>query len=396
MRRSRFVRRWGSIVVAVLATTLVTGLGALSPAQAATSTLNNVADPTYQTNGRVWSIVTVGGTVYIGGDFTSVRPPGAAAGTSEVPRARLAAFDSATGQLLDWNPGADKTVQTLAASPDGQTIYVGGAFGVVGGVVRKRVAAVDATTGVVTAFKANTNYKVYAIAPTSTRIYLGGSFTAVNGAPRSRLAAVGTTGAVDPSWAPSVDGPVRTIKLSGDASTVYVGGTFSTVDGQSQANLAKLSASGAIQSWTTHPNYPVWDLVVTSSAVYVGGNGSGGHAGSYSLDGVRGWVTQTDGGVQAIELFDGVLYVGGHFDNVCVGDTVGSTSGFTCTDSFATRHKLLAVDPSTGALDPWNPSANSPLGVFALYASANQLHVGGDFTRIHSRLQQGYAAFSRL
>ena len=60
------------------------------------------------------------------------------------------------------------------------------------------------------------------------------------------------------------------------------------------------------------------------------------------------WVQQTDGGVQNLVIMDGVIYGGGHFDNVCVGVTDGATVGFHCPQNAATRHKLLAIDAATG------------------------------------------------
>jgi len=83
--------------------------------------------------------------------------------------------------------------------------------------------------------------------------------------------------------------------------------------------------------------------------------------------------------------------VGGHMQFYC-GPQHGQ---HTCTNPIA-RDKLLAVDEDTGALTPWNPSANSVLGVFALYgvASNGDLLAGGDFTSIGLRKQQGYAQFT--
>jgi hypothetical protein len=48
----------------------------------------------------VLALAYANGVVYLGGDFTSVRPPGSAAGTNEVPRSYLAAFSASTGALL--------------------------------------------------------------------------------------------------------------------------------------------------------------------------------------------------------------------------------------------------------------------------------------------------------
>jgi hypothetical protein len=381
----------------LLALAVVAGSGLVASATAATATLDGQVGPSYQTNGRVAAIVTVGDTVYIGGDFTSVRPAGAAPGTGEVPRSRLAAFRLSTGALLPWNPGANSTVADLSASPDGQTIYLGGNFGRIGGKVRQHAAAVTADTGAVTPFVANTDYRVYAITATTSRIYLGGNFNTVNGVARSRVAAVDPTGAPDGSWTPNADSSVRAIAVSPDGTSVYVGGDFSSINGDTtQRRIAKLSAvDGTPQPWRAHPGYPIWSVVVTADTVYLGGDGAGGHVAAYSTKGARHWVTQTDGGVQAIALFDGLLYAGGHFDNVCVDHTTGPTSGFSCPVASAARHKLMAVDPATGEVDAWDPGANSSLGVFALTASSGALHVGGDFTRIGQKAQQGYGVFSR-
>ena len=402
-RRSDALRGWRLRAAVALTGLVAVAAGAL-PAQAATSPLSTASDPTIQTNGRVRAILTVGGVTYLGGTFTSVRPAGAAAGTSEQPRANLAAVDSATGALLPWHPAADREVYALAASADSTAVYVGGLFGAVDGTARKRFAALSAADGRVLPLRADTDGKVLALYAGPTTLYLGGTFTTVNGVTRSRAAALDlATGLLSTAWAPVADDAVRVIVPSPDGTALYVGGTFTAINGATaQKRLAKLAATDAtVLPWASHPTYPVWSVVATADTVYLGGDGSGGHAGRYTSDGARGWVTQTDGGVQAIALIDGVLYVGGHFDNVCIGDTAGATTGFHCPSASATRHKLLAVDAATGATDPWDPGANSPLGVFALTGFDSKVQVGGDFTAIGhlpgktGRLpRQGYAQFS--
>ena len=154
--------------------------------------------------------------------------------------------------------------------------------------------------------------------------------------------------------------------MAADVNSVWVGGDFSSVDGAADAsNLAKLSVSnGASQSLASHPGWPVHAIVTTPTMVFVGGDGDGGHAAADNTTGALQWLRQTDGGVQAVALVGSVVYLGGHYDNMCLGDhpKIG-TSGFICPQIDAVRHKLMAVDASTGTTDPWNPSANSPLGV---------------------------------
>src|SRR6266511_3657980 len=137
------------------------------------------ASSTWQTNGIVYAVAYARGNVYIGGAFTSVRPPGAAPGTGEVARNHLAAFNATTGALLSFNHNANATVYSLEPSPD------------------------------------------------KTRLYAGGDFTAVDGAARGHLAAFDlASGALSGAWKPSVTGRVKSISTFGSGGTLYVGGTF--------------------------------------------------------------------------------------------------------------------------------------------------------------------------
>src|SRR5689334_1831439 len=94
------IRRFGVLaaVVGTLAAGLTTG-----PAQAeigpgaSPETVTGLPLGTWQTNGPVMTIQIVNNVAYVGGNFTKVRPPGAAVGAStEVVRNRLAAFDATT------------------------------------------------------------------------------------------------------------------------------------------------------------------------------------------------------------------------------------------------------------------------------------------------------------
>lgn len=97
------------------------------------------------TPGVVTQMVTVGGVVYLGGEFARVS--GSAITTTT--RRALAAV-SADGRLVPWAPSLDgpagaTLVRTLLAL--GNTIYVGGDFTSVDTQFRTGLAAVDATSG---------------------------------------------------------------------------------------------------------------------------------------------------------------------------------------------------------------------------------------------------------
>lgn len=206
-------------------------------------------------------------------------------------------------------------------------------------------------------------------------------------------------------WQRQADDRVRIITPAPDGLSLFVGGDFLSINGATaQKSLVRLTTDdGSPLPWKFHPGSPVHAIAFLGSELFAAGDGSGGHIGAFVLaDGTREWTQQTDGGVQAITIMDGVIYGGGHFDNVCDGVVDGATSGFKCPTNLATRHKLVAIDAGTGALDPWNPGVNSPLGVFALASDDGHLQAGGDFTKIGNpntlsqatRSQQGYAQFS--
>lgn len=387
-------------VVATLGVALV---GPAGVAQASTSPLSTTIDSTYQTNGRVNVIVTIGDTIYIGGRFTSLRPPGT--NTVPVPRNHLAALDRTTGGLLPWNPNADKEVLALSVSLDGTSIFVGGAFAKIGTTKRLRLAQVDAVTGALLPWAPTSDNQVNTIAVTPTELYIGGDFDIMNGQPRSDMAAVDYSGVLSPTWDPAADDRVRVITPAPDGLSLFVGGDFLSIDGNpAQKILARLDpTTGVPLPWKFHPGYPIHQFGFYGGLVFAAGDGSGGHIGAFDIiDGTREWTQQTDGGVQNMLIMDGVIYGGGHFDNVCVGVTDGATTGFHCPTNAATRHKLVAIDAVTGALDPWNPGTNSPLGVFGMASAKGSLEVGGDFTKIGTpnssggptKNQQGYAQFS--
>src|SRR3712207_2154462 len=152
---------WGKSLLAGLIS-LVVGVGTaalptpaladtapLDPANPATPT-TVTADPlpTVQINGVAWAQAVVGNTVYVAGEFTRVRPAGAAPGTQETVRNHLLAYDIRTGELIPgFAPRLNAQAVSIAATPDGSRIYVGGDFTTVDGQARGRIAAFSTATG---------------------------------------------------------------------------------------------------------------------------------------------------------------------------------------------------------------------------------------------------------
>jgi hypothetical protein len=174
---------------------------------------------------------------------------------------------------------------TAVAYHDG-TAYVGGNFGyAVAGtnyMQRDYLAAVHAGTGKLAAWAPTVNGAVTAIAVSGDRVFLGGDFTEVDGQPRRHLAAVRTdTGAVTGFDHSLGSAPCQ---LAAGGGQLYAVGDFSSVDNRSWAHVAAFSLSTGTLRTRFHPTTDgtVRAVAVSGDRVYLGGvfhtiNGSGAH-----------------------------------------------------------------------------------------------------------------------
>ncbi|MGH3115860.1 MAG: PQQ-binding-like beta-propeller repeat protein [Gaiellales bacterium] len=361
----------------------------LTIARPGSAIISDRPERTWGTNGRVYAAIQIGNRIYIGGDFSAaVAPDGSA-----VSRNDLMAIYADTGTLVaDFRPQpSSSSIRTLAASPDGTMLYVGGGFSSIGGAARRNLAAINPSTGsALSGWRADTNGRVNSLAVANGRLYTGGWFTTMTNAGstqnRSYVGAVAIAdGRVDTSWAPVVgnsteDFPVRAVALSADGGRVFIGGNFLSLNGLTdRRRLVAVNAFNGALDTTFRPGVPeVYDIAADADRVYVALGGPGGEA--RALDAATGavrWYQHGDGDFQGIGLFDGALYVGGHFDNVA--------------DQL--HKKLFAVNPATGSIYAFAPTVNSALGVFAVTAGSGALLVGGDFTAISGVAQRHFAKF---
>lgn len=345
---------------------------------------------TWGANGRVKAMVVVGGSIYIGGDFTSVTDT---SGHSH-PASRLAQINAATGAVnTSWQGSANDSVYSLAAL--GNTLYVGGAFSTVNGVSHRSVAAVSLTTGaLVSTFRTTANKPVDGLAAAGGAVFLGGTFTSVTDATgstaRTYVAKVdAVTGTVDKVWAPRPDLRVRAIES--DGVTVYLGGDFTTINGISNRSTAatRVIGTGApLSSYkggaTNNRNYsPVLNMDLEGNSLYLAVAGGGGACTALNAtSGARVWSKHSNGNVQDVTYNHGVVYCGGHF---------GGTGAF----DGLTRYKAAAVQATAPYnVTSWAPRFNSGLGIWAMAADATHTYAGGDFTKVNQKTVQHFAQFA--
>jgi hypothetical protein len=391
----------------LLVAPLVIGLSP-GPATALEGTVQSTVSPMGQTNGQVDALAYADGAVYAAGSFTSVRPSGNAAGVGEHPRQGLAAFNSSTGAILSFNHTFNGAVKTIAVSPTGSRIYVGGAFTTVDGQARTRLAAFETATGALAANwrpSAASTVNALGVGPDGS-VYLGGSFGTINSTSRLRLGAVrGDTGVLLP-WNASAGAATYSIAVAG--GKVFVGGTFESLNGDTTIRaVGTLDAvtgatvpfpAGSVMPARTPACYSVIrDIVVSGGIAYFGAEGTGGGCmdGTFAAnvsDGSLKWVNHCLGATQAVEVVGGWLYKGSHAHD-CRSQVPDDPDGFPQVEKGQGRH-LLVQSLGTGHLGPWYPNTSGdPLGPRAMATDGTQLFVAGDFLSVNNRAQQGVARF---
>ena len=402
------------------------------PSSSIPKTVAADALPTAQINGVVWTQAIVGNTVYVGGQFTRARPAGAAAGTSEVSRNNLMAYNLSTGVMTSFNPNLNGVVRAITASPDGSRIYVGGAFTKVGSVARTRLAAFSTATGELdSSWKPTANNTVRALGAFGSTVFAGGSFTSANSQGRQRIASfTGSTGSLG-AWKGTVpDGAVNALTVSPNGDRVVIGGSFTSYNGATAPGYgmaATNSSSGAGMTWNigkliknAGPNGSILSLTSDSGGVYGTGYDFGAGAmfeGTFRASWSSGnivWIEDCHGDTYSVVPVGDAVYTTGHahfcgniggfpetsprtfhrtlaFTKNATGIiTRNRTGGSYFNFEGRPRPSLLTFYPDINAgsftgqnQGPWHVAANSQ---YVLYA--------GEFTIVNNKRQQGLVRFA--
>jgi uncharacterized delta-60 repeat protein len=181
------------------------------------------------------------GRIVMGGSFTTV---------NGIPRAGVALLEANGVVSAAFAPGtaADGTVFAVAIQADGK-ILIGGDFTTFDGLPQPRIARLNVDGSVDATFDAGTGpsgaVRAIALQPDG-KILIGGSFTNVNGTPRGKLARLDSSGALDTAFMSAVEGgnlDVASISIQFDGK-IIVAGEFTTFNGVSRNRITRLYRNG--------------------------------------------------------------------------------------------------------------------------------------------------------
>jgi hypothetical protein len=348
-----------------------------------------------------FAAVPVGGQMYVGGAFTEVQN---ANRSQTYARKNLFGFNMADGSLTSLSIDVDGDV--LALATDGTSLYVGGKFSSVNGVARRGLVKLNPVSGAVdTAFNARLKGAVQDVEVANGRLFVGGRagarLTAVSPATGADLGylSLSITGTTAADGSGTTD--VYRFAISPDKSKLVAIGNFTAVNGQKRwrAFMVNLgTASASLAPWYyTHLEKPcnLETRYAYLRDVDFSPDGSGFFfvsTGGASRTGERG-LTVCDGAAR----FDTAITSPARpaWITYANGDTLLSTvatasavyvQGHQKTLGAFVREGIGALNPTTGAVLPWNPGKQRGFGGQVMVVTGSQsprsgLWVGSD-TRI--------------
>ncbi|OVE78389.1 hypothetical protein BVX98_00405, partial [bacterium F11] len=238
--------------------------------------------------------------------------------------------------LTSWDPQASAKIEGLTIA--GNNFIAHGVFSTIGSKSISYLAELDSMTGLATDWNpyGNAVVSIRTIQVDNNTVIVGGSLTPTPNTPESYIHFIDRPSGIIQDVDPRMGGPVYDFKLVGD--DVLAVGDFHVVNGVRRSYLARLNSDRSVDSWNPDPN----------------------------------------GRIQKMIKNEGLLYIGGYFENI---------AGQPC-------HQLAVHDLSQDLVTPFgNPPLNGHIKDFSMNDTG--LYVIGDFTEVDGEVRNGLAAFSR-
>jgi hypothetical protein len=396
-------------LVAAAVVVLLTAIMLALPDSALAALPSERPDITPMVDGRVKAIEQVGTNIWVGGRFSRVENRnGKLLGNVN----NLAVFNSRTNQYRNIAPDiggtGDEVFDMTLYNGD---VLIAGKFSGPSNT-RENLVRVDGATGKVIRWYDAPSLKSVLAAPKLRTVYGGGvSLSAFNVATGKELWTRAKT-SVDPALRVHDSKPAyRDLELDADGRTIWAACICDAINGNRAKALVKLSIGGRhFTSWYAEAGKAAFgqSVVNRGGKLYLGAGGSDFVAEfDKSGGGTRGWVRDTSGSTQAIEVVDRRLVIGGHFYEVgdkggdrCGGGRPGDigNQGDPTLDpnGQCRRRQGIAAYTFQGDLAPlWSPTYSGSYSlVWELHVEGSRLHTGGEFKKVNGVVQNSYARLS--
>lgn len=363
----------------------------------------NLVDGGGVANAEVLALEQSGSTIFAGGTFRTVRPAGT---QSNIARNNIMSFGATTGVLTSFAPNFNGPVWAVRAS--GGSLYVGGEFTTVNGRARRALAKINATTGAL-----DTSFQPPLPSGRVTEIRLVGGRLIVSGTFPKKLVALNpltgaNTGYLNLGISGSVASNAGTTEVykfavNPAATRLVALGNFTTVSGQQRyrAFMVNLGATAALSAWYYQPlmnlcraeSIPDYmrDVDFSPDGSYFVFVSTGfiprpGRIGRDLCDATTRfetanlaptlptWINYTGGDtLHSVAVTGAAVYVQGHqrwLDNPNGADFAGPGA--------KSRPGIGAINPGTGLALSWNPTKSRDVGGKDFLVTAAGLWVASD------------------
>lgn len=337
-------------------------------------------------NGQIYAMVsdTIRKTLFIGGAFTQV---------GDSVRNHLACIDS-LGRVTSWNPNVNGNVYALNLFGSSNILIVGGSFDTAYGMHRRNLASfyTIVNTNILTTWNPEANNQVNSLAASSQGniIYVGGGFDTIGATYRNGLAALDPYFNYVTPWNPIVskNGIITTNSLTAKNNELYLRGTFDTINGIKRKGIVSIDeTTGGINTWNPNLNAGVHSLQILDSIVYITGlfNNVGG---------------QVRNGIAAINRFTGIATNWNPNLNNSLTPQMYSLAYYSgkfytgCASPNWARSIIVSIDKNTGVIDTLSSVTGAGIWVFSVLPTRDRLYVGGGFSNANGLPKSNLAVFS--
>ncbi len=367
-------------------------------------------------------IAVSGGSVYLTGSFAMM--------DGEI-RSRAAGFNATTGSLLSWDPNLGGEHSYAIAANAGK-VYIGGGFSAIGGTERRGIAAFNQVTGALTPFAPALDNAAHGVGVIGDTVFVSGEFTRAKGVggvitTREKVAAFDVNTGELESWNPSTGANTWNMAVDPTRETVFIGGDFSLGPppggGDARFGIAAVKGTDAcVESWTT-ACVRNWNPSIGTSGGSLSVNGDflyfAGHFDAVSGDTDHRRIAKVKITEACLETFTAGACVdaawkpwiigrgdinSGSPDRCCIA-TINARNDRVYIGGFfewlenpqspsdrQVRTYAAALDPTTGALQSWNPNVGGVVkGIAVTYGN---VYFSGSFSQIDGQTRRLLGAVS--